>query len=158
MTQEEFETRILDMQGMLYRVSSTLLPQLCQREDAIQEALYKALTKRDKLRNEAAVQSWVVRILINECYTILRKQKREEPVDELPEMQIEPGADLGLRQMLLSLEPALRLPTVLCYVEGYSVREVARMLRIPPGTVKSRLARARKKLRAEFEEGEAVRI
>ena len=57
-----------------------------------------------------------------------------------------------LRDALASLDEALRLPLLLCYMEGYRVREAARILRIPEGTVKSRIARAKRKLRALLEE------
>ena len=53
---------------------------------------------------------------------------------------------------LLALDEALRLPLLLSYMEGYRVREIAKILRIPEGTVKSRIARAKRKLRALLEE------
>lgn len=157
MTQTEFEARIVAMQDTLYRVSATLLTQMCDREDAIQECIFHALKKRDRLRDDGAMQAWVIRILINECYQLMRKRKRLVPVETLPEGETEEGADRDVRRALMTLEPSLRLPIVLHYIEGYKVNEVARMLRLPAGTVKSRLARGREALRREFEEGGRVR-
>ena len=63
-----------------------------------------------------------------------------------------PDADPEVFRILFSLNEKLRLPMVLHYVEGYSVDEVARIMRIPTGTVKSRLARAREKMHKEMKE------
>jgi len=157
MTKEEFERRIVGMQDTLYRVSATILKQNCDREDAIQECVYRALKKRDGLRDDRAMQSWVIRILINECYVILRRSKREQPMEQLPEPepQTGPGGDRQAMRLLYSLSEELRLPMVLYYVEGYSVKEIARILRIPQGTVKSRMNRARKKMKVDILREEA---
>jgi RNA polymerase sigma-70 factor (ECF subfamily) len=147
MTQEEFADRIVAMQDTLYRVSTTILPQLCDREDAVQGAIEKAWEKQSRLRDDRAIRAWIIRILINECYALLRRRKREEPSDTLPERETEPDALPGLYQMFTSLDEKYRLPMVLYYVEGYSFEETAHMLRLPPGTLKSRLYRGRLLLR-----------
>ncbi|MBO4297766.1 MAG: sigma-70 family RNA polymerase sigma factor [Clostridia bacterium] len=154
MTKEEFERRIIGLQDTLYRVAFTILPRPCDREDAIQECIYRALRKRDSLRDDDALQSWVIRILINECYVMLRRFKRERPTDELPEPEPQPDPDANpdVFRALYSLKRDLRLPLVLHYVEGYPLEDIARVLRIPCGTVKSRMARARKKLKLKLEE------
>lgn len=160
MTQAEFETRIIAMQDTLYRVSATLLTQMYDREDAIQECIYKALAKREKLKSDDAMQAWVVRILINECYQQMRRRKRLIPMETPPEGEVEPGADAAVRQALMRLKPELRVPLVLRYIEGYKVEEIAAILRLPAGTVKSRLSRGRRALRIEWDEEEerAVQI
>ena len=81
MTQAEFVRRVVAMEDTLYRVSTTLLPQLCDRQDAVQSAIEKALRKREKLRDPNALEAWLTRILINECYLILRSRKRETPMN-----------------------------------------------------------------------------
>lgn len=152
MTKEEFEQRIISMQDTLYRMSATILYRPCDREDAIQECIFKSLKKRDSLKDDAAMQSWVIRILINECYSILRRARWERPAEQLPEPppQPAPDADPEVFRILFSLDTRLRLPMVLYYVEGYSVSEIAHILRIPSGTVKSRLARARARMKKEL--------
>lgn len=147
MTQAEFADRIVAMQDTLYRVSCTILPKLCDREDAVQSAIEKALRKRTLLRNDAALEAWITRILINECYALHRKRKRETLFDELPERETAPDANPDLYQLFTSLEEKYRLPMVLYYVEGYSVEETACMLRLPKNTLKSRLHRGRQLLR-----------
>ena len=156
MSQEEFARRIVEMQDTLYRVSTTILPQLCDREDAVQGAIEKAWRKQGKLRDDRAMCAWVVRILINECYTLLRRRKREIPLDTLPEREAAPDANPDLYQLFTSLDEKYRLPMVLFYVEGYSVEDCARMLRMPQGTLKSRLHRGRHLLQ-DMPEMEEVR-
>lgn len=146
MTHEEFAQRIVDMQQMLYRVSSSLLPQLCDREDAVQSCIEKAWHKQDGLRDETRLQAWVVRILINECYAILRRRKLEVPMETMPEPPAPPGVNLGLHYFFADLPEKLRLPMVLHYLEGYDICEIARILRVPAGTVKSRLSRGRERM------------
>lgn len=147
MTQAEFARRVVAMQDTLYRVSTTLLPQLCDREDAVQSAIEKALRKREHLRDPDALAPWLTRILINECYALLRRRKHETLMDELPQRQDEADARPDIYQLFTSLEEKYRLPMVLYYVEGYCVKEIGSILRLPQGTVKSRLHRGRLLLR-----------
>ena len=151
MTQEEFSERIVAMQDTLYRVATTILPQLCDREDAVQEAIIKAWQKQGRLRDARAMRAWVIRILINECYTLLRRRWHEAPCDTLPEREAAPDAVPEVYQLFTSLAEKYRLPMVLYYVEGYSVKEAARMLRLPQGTLKSQLHRGRMLLRDKLD-------
>ena len=147
MTCEEFSTRIIAMMQTLYRVSYTQLSQSCDRDEAVQECLYKAWKKRHQLKDERYMQTWVIRILINECHNIQRKRNREFPLEELPERVAPEDADVELHDALFSLDEKLRLPIVLHYIEGFSIKEVAQILRLPQGTVKSRMLRGRQKLK-----------
>lgn len=143
MTQAEFAHRVVAMQDTLYRMSTTILPQLCDREDAVQSTVEKALRKRGQLRDPHSLGPWITRILVNECYAILRKRKRETLMRDVPERETAPDAQPGVYSLFTSLEEKYRLPMLLYYVEGYSVAETARALRLPQGTLKSRLHRGR---------------
>lgn len=150
MDREEFSRRIIDMLPVLHRVAYTQLRQEADREDAVQEAIRRAWEKRSSLREERFMQTWVIRILLNVCDTLRRREKRMyAPM----EVQARTDSDATpLLDALMALEEAFRLPLQLRYVDGYSVKEVARMLRLPEGTVKSRLSRGREKLRSILEE------
>ena len=145
MTKEEFAQEVVSLRSMLYYVSYSLLTNSIDQDDAVQEAIHKALAKRESLREASQLKSWLTRILINECYTILRRRKREVPTEEINPVVPE-GAKRELFEAIVSLEEKLRLPLVLYYYEGYKTREIARILRVPEGTVKGRLARARGQL------------
>lgn len=149
MTRDEFARRITEMTPTLYRVACSYLRQGCDREDAVQETLRKAWEKRASLRDEQFLQTWVVRILINECRSLCRRASRMVPVEEIRTGTREARP---LQEALLSLEEKYRLPILLHYIEGCSVEDVAHILRIPQGTVKSRLSRGRAKLRTLLEE------
>ena len=157
MNKTEFENRIIAMQDVLYRVSVTILREPKDREDAIQECIYRALKKRETLRDDRYMQSWVIRILINECRDMLRRRsvKQLPLLDEiLPGEDERMAEDLHLRQTLQSMPEKYRLPLLLHHLEGYDLAEIAKMLSITPPLVKSRLHQARKLLRGKLEEGE----
>lgn len=154
MDKEVFEERILALADAMYRVAASILPRQCDREDAIQESILTALQKRERLRDDRALRAWVLRILVNNCYDILRYQQREPSVDILPESmggwESPDDADLMVRDMLLALPHDYRLVLMLYYAEGYRVREIADILHLPLGTVQSRLHRARKMLKQDI--------
>jgi RNA polymerase sigma-70 factor (ECF subfamily) len=145
-TRNEFSERISAMTQTLYRVCYSQLSQSCDRSDAVQESLCKAWQKRDQLKDERFMKTWVIRILINECHNIQKKRNREFPSDKLPERIAPADADFELHTALFSLKETLRLPILLHYIEGYSIKEIAQILRIPQGTVKSRMTRGRQEL------------
>ena len=147
MTSDEFSNRIVSMMQTLYRISYTQLSQSCDRDEAVQECLCKAWQKRNQLKDERFMQTWIIRILINECHNIQRKHLHEMPLEELPERVAPKDADFELHDALLNLEETLRLPIQLHYIEGFSINEIARILRCPEGTVKTRMLRGRQDLK-----------
>ena len=150
MDSHEFAERVEAMQGALYRVAYGLLLNRADCADAVQDALLRAWEKRRTLKDEAFFGTWLTRILINECYAVLRRRKTALPIDALPEPAAPPDADPALHDAIARLDEKLRLPIVLYYMEGYAVKDIARMLRLPAGTVKTRLAKARALLRLQL--------
>ena len=148
MTKDEFAGRILDMSPMLWRICCTQLSQSADREDAVQEAIRRAWEYRDKLRNEAYMQTWVVRILLNVCHTQQRKNQRCIVTETVMRQEAASLDYAPLYEALCALEEKYRLPIQLHYIEGFDVQSVAKMLRLPQGTVKSRLSRGRARLRS----------
>ena len=154
MTDEAFAKALTAMTRTLYNVCYSYLRNGCDREDAVQEALYRAWEKRSQLRDERYLSTWVIRILINECRNIQRKSRDTEELADIP---VPPGADMKLHDAILKLPEKLRLPIVLYHMEGYRVKEIATILRIPQGTVKTRLAAGRRELKHKLsEEGFAI--
>ena len=92
--------------------------------------------------------SWLIRILLNVCHDIQKRQKRVTPVETVPEAPPEPGdRSAELRAALFELDEKLRVPVILHYIDGYSVREVAKIMNISENAVKLRMLRGRKRLR-----------
>jgi RNA polymerase sigma factor (sigma-70 family) len=140
-----------DCERTLYRVSRTVLHSDADCADAVQEALTKAWLRLHTLREHKYFRTWLIRILLNECYSILRRGKRAglEAANAESLFAAAPSDDaIDLREALAALPENQRTAIVLFHVEGLSVEEVAHTMKIPTGTVKSRLARARTKLAA----------
>ena len=147
MTNEEFAKIATDTAEVMYRVSKSILKRDEDCEDAVHEAIVKAFSKLYSLKNDSFAKTWLIRIVINECYAILRKRKRE-----ITEEEAEKQDYSELYTALNRLPADYRVTIVLYYIEGYSVSETADILKVSEGTVKSRLSRGRKKLRSFLEE------
>lgn len=156
MDEKEFAERVHAMQERLYRMTYGQLREEQDRRDAVQEAILKAWQSRDRLRDKAYFETWLIRILINECHNIQRAGRRVVPVEKLPEQPyIEKnmeGSDAQLREAVLMLPMKLRLPVMLHYIEGYTTEEAGRILHVPAGTVRSRLRKARELLKTALDE------
>ena len=175
MTNEQFVQRVLEAEASLYRVARSILHNEEDCADAAQNAILKAFDKLDTLKHEKYFATWLTRILINECYRILEKRKSEVSYEEY--MTGEDGNAWGDAKGLASgykstghkgedtesevfeairtLDDKYRIPFVLHYVEGYSVKEISEMLSLGGSNVKVRLSRARAMLR-DILEGEAI--
>jgi len=153
MDKQTFTEQVQGMERSLYRVARGYLAADADCADAVQEALLHAWAKRSTLREPRYFRTWLTRILINECKTMLRKRARVQPADPaaLPEPP-PPRDDSPLRDALDALDPRDRAPLVMHYLEGYSVRDIAQLTRLPQGTVKCRLHRARKRLKSVCQE------
>ena len=154
MDKDSFAWQVTDLQGSLYRVAASYLRGESDRLDAVSEAITRAWEKRHTLRDEGLFRTWITRILIRECVNIQRRQKRSVPVDVLPEVESEPEDEriAALREALAQLPQRQRTMTVLHYMEGYDVREVARIMGTTKSAVCAGLSRARARLRASMGE------
>lgn len=151
MDKEQFSRLAMEQQRRLYRIAVSYTASSADAEDAVQEALLRAWSKRDTLREEALFATWLTRIVINECKSLLRKRKRQVPAAELPQIAAPPEDDQAaeLREALFALPEKERVPLVLNLLEGYTMQQIAGILHLPLNTVKSRIARAKKKLEKE---------
>lgn len=147
----EMGQRIIAMTDTLYRVSASLLRGEHDREDAVQSAIEIAFRRSGSLRDADKLRPWLIRILTNECFAIMRRAKREVPAETLPEAAATDELS-DLRRAVDALEPGLRLPVLLHYMEGFSTKEIAQAMHLPQGTVLSRMNKARKVLRDMHEE------
>jgi len=150
MNEREFSARVRMLTDRLWRISYTMLRNGADCDDALQETLLRAWQNIRSLQNDEYFATWITRILINECKNILRR-RRTRP-QALPEQMPEKAqADHPeLREAILALPLNLRMPLVLHYMEGYSVKEISAMLRLPQTTVNWRLHSARKVLRDDL--------
>ena len=147
----DWEQLVNENENHLYRAALAILRDVHEAEDAVQDAFVKYLEKAPaQLENSAA---WLMRVLVNGCKSRLRRAGRQE----LPLWDAIPAPEPEERPVLdavLALPPMDRAVIHLFYYEGYSTGEIARITGQLPGTVRSRLSRAREKLRIMLSEEE----
>ena len=146
MTNEEFVRHISDVQSSMYRVAKAILKNDEDCADAIGEAVLHAFDKIDTLKKEKYFKTWLIRILLNECYKILNSRHEEGFLEEYMEKSEENVMYSEVFEAVMKLDELYRIPFVLHYVEGYSTKEIADILSISVSNVKIRLQRARIKL------------
>ena len=158
-TRREFEQRLAECGPLAYRVARGVLRNSADAEDVAQEAMLRAYRQFDRLRDRNRFRAWLVRIAFRIALDRLRSGKRRELRDTVwsqPEHQ-PPAAtaeDLAvsnefqayLENTLAELPEKLRLVLLLAAMEGHTIDEIAAMLGISTGTVKSRIFYARRQL------------
>ena len=155
----EFEERLAECGPLAYRVARGVLRNTADAEDVAQEALLRAYKSFDRLRDRSRFRGWLVRIAFRLALDRLRATKRRELRDTLwsqpehlpPLATVEDVAasnqfQAHLDRALEELPETLRLVLLLSAMDGYTIEEIASMLSVPLGTVKSRIFIARKKL------------
>ncbi len=163
-----FNRLVLHYQDMLYNTAYRVLGDPALAADATQEAFILAFRKLKSYRG-GSFKAWLLRIVTNACYDELRRQKRRpstplEPMTEndeemqnprwladpsaSPEEQVETfELEQAIQDCIENLPPDFRAVVVLTDIQGLDYKEAASVLKKPLGTIKSRLARARTRLR-----------
>lgn len=144
-----FEELVVRYQDRLYTLALRITMSDADAYDCVQEGLIAAWRGLGSFRFDARFSTWIYRIVVRKAYDVLERRGRAaEPVDEVPAVSVDSPADarLDLLAALARLEPEFRLVAVACDVVGLSMDEAAAVLDLPPGTVKSRLHRARARL------------
>ena len=164
-----FNELVVKYQRLAYSVAYRMLQNEESAADAVQEGFLKAYRALAGFKG-GLFKSWLLRIVVNTCYDVLRVQQRytTEPIDEEPaegqdevrvahqlvdqsespeayveRMELSSFIEVGIR----ALPPDQRLVLTLCDIHGYAYEEIAEITGYPMGTVKSRISRARTKLR-----------
>lgn len=149
----------------LYAVATRILRDGYAAEDAVQDALVKAWRELRGLRDPVAFDAWLQRLLVNACRDQVRRSRRRPAVtlDSLTVERAAPRDDLSvladrdeLERAFLELSVEHRAVLVLTHNVGLPAHEVARILRIPPGTVASRLHYGTRTMRVSIARGRTV--
>ncbi len=155
----EFESRLAECGPLAFCVAHGVLRNAADAEDVAQEALLRAYQKFDRLRDATRFRAWLVRITFRialDRWRSARRRERRETQWAMPDLRPAPPTaeeiassnafQARLEKALEQLPEKFRLVLLLAAIEGYTLEEVAEMLGIPMGTVKSRLFFARKQL------------
>ena len=171
---EELERWLAESYTQSFRTACLILRNRADAEEAVQEAFLRAWRFRAAVRDEANVPAWLYRVLVNACCTRLRKEQSlrarldgaaDEKLDELaadepsPEARASDAVAAGtVDRAVAALPEHLRIPVVLRYFSGLSEQEIALAIHRRPGTVKSRLHEARRRLAADPTLGALVAV
>lgn len=153
---DAFVDEVRSIKKTAFGVAYLILKNTYDCEDAMSAAILKAYAHRDKLQKRSSFRAWFLRILRNEAYTVLRERRKVFETDEIPEMPRPlPDAEesLDLRAALMKLREDQR-NVLFLKQEGYSMEEIAAVMNVPVGTVKSRISRAKDTLRKILEEND----
>lgn len=141
----------------LFRVAYSMVGNSADAEDVVQETFTAAFAGIGKFRGESSLKTWLMQILVRQCAKVLRSRGRRmtigiEKADE-PLHDPAPASEskLDVIEMLQKLSPEHREVIVLRELQGMGYEEIAAALKIPRGTVESRLHRARQELKAKFQ-------
>jgi len=151
MTKETLGDVIMSSKGELYRISKTLLRSDADCHDAISETIVKSFDNLYTLKDERYVKTWLIRILINECYMIIRRSKKIIPYKDVPYTPVNEKENSEIYDAISSLPDDEKLCIVLHYIEGYKVREIVEMTKLTENIVKKRLVTARNHLRERLD-------
>ncbi|NWK68751.1 sigma-70 family RNA polymerase sigma factor [Bacillus paramycoides] len=145
---EAFMALIHTEKVKMYRIAKAMLHDETNIEDALQATILKAYENIKKLKKEEFFQTWLIRILINECNNIIRSYRKVIVIEDYDSNMVafDRYEDIDLCNAIQSLTEELRAVTVLYYYEDMNQESIAALLEIPKGTVKSRLSRAREQL------------
>jgi len=138
-------------------IAANLLGNLADAEDAVQDCFLKVYRGAASFRGDSRLSTWIYRVLVNSCYDMLRKRRRQ-PVEARSEggaaesgrEPVTPASDhplrLSLEACVKDLDPRRRAAFLLFEVEGFTHREVGDILGVPEGTSKTLLFEARREL------------
>lgn len=122
--------------------------------DVVQEAILTCYEKLDSLKEPKYFKTWLIRIVINKCKDVLRKNRELSIMDELPEQgdMDRSMSDLEFMDLLESLDEKYRIILVLYYADGFNTREIGEILDMNERTVKTRLVRGRDQFAKKYQE------
>ena len=151
-----FERLVRENQNKIYAVCMNMLKNPHDAQDAAQDTFLKAYRNIRSFKSESKVETWLTRIAVNTCLDILRSRRETVDIDEqydlageeTPETELEKNnRKRAVRKALQAMEPDMRSIIILRDINGHSYEEISEMLNLNLGTVRSRLSRAREKLK-----------
>ncbi|WP_245983568.1 sigma-70 family RNA polymerase sigma factor [Ammoniphilus oxalaticus] len=154
---EAFEQLLYSEEEKLYYTALSYTVQKEDALDAIQEAVCKAYLSIKQLKQPDFFSTWLIRILIHECYRLLNKRQRMIPFEEeellkkLEHHTDEINHSTELTEMLSQLNPSYQTALILFYYRDLPIKQISEVMEKPVGTIKTYLHRGKKQLREEME-------
>ena len=153
-TEEAIRRLVEAYSDMLLRLAATRLDSVQDAEDAVQDVFLKLLSTRPSFRDTGHEKAWLIRATLHRASDIRRRGAGRtvplEAAENAPARAEAPESEL--LSAVRALPPAYSAVLHLHYYEGYSIKEIAALLRLPAATVGTRLARGRERLRKMLKE------
>ena len=142
-----------------YLIAKTKLKDENDIADAIQETILSCYKNLRKLRDNKLFKTWLIKILINECNKIYKKRKKQDVSYEEKEVEnylmIEDNSfeNISFDILIRNLNEEEKLILTLYYYSGYSTKEISKIIKVNENTIRSKISRAKYKLRNQYEGG-----
>lgn len=151
--ENRFISLIEDNKVALYRLAKSIVKDDFEVEDIISETILKAYGNLHKLKSAASFKPWLMKILVNECYSAIRKSSRIELKEDMEVLNLryEDNTEGYLISLISNMDEDSRVILTLFYYEDMTIKDIGQVLNISQGTVKSRLSRAKAKLKTILE-------
>ena len=144
----KFEFYVSQYKDMLYKLAFAYLKSEEDSNDVIQNVWLNFYKTKKEFQSEKHIKFWLVRCTINECKKFWRTSwHRLVTFDEVSQSTPEEETDIDLLNSIMSLDRKYRVVVVLYYIEDYKINEIAKILKLPVGTIGSRLSKAKEKLK-----------
>ena len=152
-TDETISRIVADYSDMLLRLACTRLQSTDDAEDAVQDVFLRLLTARPVFRDQEHEKAWLIRTTLQRASDIRRRaEQRNIPLEDAAEPAAPESPGGELRAAVRALPEMYGAVIHLHYYEGYSIKEIAKLLGLPAATVGTRLARGRERLRQMLKE------
>ena len=153
---DELEKVIVQYSSMLYKICFLILKNEQDTKDVLQETFLTFYTKNPTFQSDEHRKAWLIKVSQNKCREFLRFHKKHANVswEEMEETHLlTKGLDVeeaDLLAMIWDLDYKMKSVVILYYIEGYSVEEIAGILKISQAAVKKRMQRARQELKTGY--------
>ena len=139
---------------MIFKIAYSYTKNSFDSQDIVQEVFIKFYRARNSFKTEEHLKNWLIRVTINESIDVLRKNKNKievlvgnEYINNLPDTSDADKKNEEIKKCVLSLKDSYKSVIILYYYDGYSVKEIASILKVSENSIKIRLNRARIKLK-----------
>lgn len=152
-TKAEFEQIARENMQTLYAHAAVITASKQDAEDAAEEAIYRLFIRTKPFESREHIKAWLIRVTVNAALKIRKRQQRfsgdmeSGEVSRLMTADFEYPEQSEVTRAVMSLDEGSRAVILLFYYDGYSVKEIAKILKISPTAVTSRLSRARGRLK-----------
>lgn len=149
---EAFVKIIKKDEQKLYHTAFKILGNEYDTNDVLQETLLSAYQNISKLKKAKYFYTWLYRILINQCNKYLKEKNSYKPLLESYQLSAKEKAPFhSIQHYVDGLDEKYKIPLLLYYQNGFTVKEIAEILGEPEGTIKSKLSRGRAMIKREYE-------